>query len=451
MKKMLFLPLLVGSLLFGQTKEDAKVFRSISDEILTHGQAYNILKDLTKNIGARLSGSPAYEKAVKWAAQELKKAGATKVWVQPVKVPVWVRGKESLKIKIGAGDWQTVNMLSLGNSEGTKGKDLVAEIIVVNNFKEFDQLTKAQVKGKIVLFNYPFQQHYIETFVGYSDAVRYRVSTASLVAKKGGVAALIRSTSTAFDDVPHTGSMHYEEGIKKIPAVALGPKTAERLARLASKTKIFAKLNSEASMQGETLTHSVIGEITGTQDQQVIVVGAHLDSWDVGEGAHDDGTGVVQAIEVIRTFKKLGLKPKHTIRAVLFANEENGVRGGVTYADSLKAHNEPHIFAIESDSGGFSPNGFSFDMTEEQLAKVMPWQPLFKPYDAAKFVPGYSGTDIHPMKEHGVALAGLMPDSQRYFDLHHSPSDVFEAVNRRELLLGATVITQLIYMVDKYW
>lgn len=299
---------LVSALLFigvevsSQIKQDSVRFAEISTEILNKGKAYNELRDLTKNIGHRLSGSESYEKAVKWAEQKLRDAGADKVWLQEVMIPVWVRGKESLQIKVSNGTWKNLKMLSLGNSEGTGGKDVTGEIIMVRSMEEYEKLTPDQVKDKIVFFNYPFSQTYIETFRGYSDAAKYRSTAASLTAKKGGKFAIIRSLSSAFDDVPHTGAMRYADD-KKIPAVAIGSTTADELALLLKSQKTVAKLNSNCGMKGEKLSHSVIGEITGKKDQSVIVVGGHLDSWDVGEGAHDDGAGIVQSIEVLRTFK----------------------------------------------------------------------------------------------------------------------------------------------------
>ncbi|WBS75088.1 M20/M25/M40 family metallo-hydrolase [Elizabethkingia meningoseptica] len=451
MKKLMLIPLFASGFFFSQQKDDSLAFAKISSQILNHGEAYEELRDLTKNIGHRLSGSDAYEKATKWAVIQLKNAGADKVWLQPVKVPVWKRGKESLYIKTGNGQWQSVNMLSLGNSEGTNGKDLIGDIILVKTIEEFNALPDNAVKGKIVFFNYPFRQDFIQTFEGYGDIGKYRSSTASMVAKKGGKAVIIRSLSSATDDAPHTGAMRYDDGTEKIPAVAIGPKGAEQLAKLIQSQKVTAKLNSNCGMKGEIMSNSVIGEITGKKDQKVIVVGGHLDSWDVGEGAQDDGAGIVQSIEVLRTFKKLGLNNNHTIRAVLFANEENGNRGGETYAANLDPTREPHLFAIESDAGGYSPRGFFLEMNAAQSSQIKSWKSLFLPYGVYNIIDSYSGTDIRPMKKHQVALAGLMPDSQRYFDLHHSASDVFEAVNRRELLLGASAMTQLIYMIDKYW
>jgi hypothetical protein len=451
MKKILATSLLLLSMaVFSQTKEDSIQFSKISTEILNKGKSYTELRDLTKNIGHRLSGSEAYEKSVKWAEQKLRDAGADKVWLQEVMIPVWERGKESLQIKTSNGQWKNLKMLSLGNSEGTGGKDVSGEIIMVKSMEEYEKLSAEKVKDKIVFFNYPFSQSYIQTFKGYSDAAKYRVNAASLTAKKGGKFAIIRSLSSAFDDVPHTGAMRYEND-QKIPAVAIGNTTADELESLLQSQKITAKLNSNCGMKGEKLSHSVIGEITGKKDKNVIVVGGHLDSWDVGEGAHDDGTGIVQSIEVLRTFKNLGIKNNHTIRVVCFANEENGVKGGVQYGKTVKDNNEKHLFAIETDAGGFTPRGISLEMDDQKRNQIKSWKPLFEPYGATDFEGRYSGTDLYPLHDMGVPTAELVPDSQRYFDIHHTEEDTFEKVNRRELLLGATVMTQLIYMIDKNW
>ncbi len=452
MKKIIGTSLLcLGMAVFGQSKEDSIQFSKISTEILNNGKGYTELRDLSKNIGHRLSGSEAYEKAVKWAEHKLRDAGADKVWLQEVMVPVWTRGKESLQIKTADGKWKGLKMLSLGNSEGTGGKDVSGEIIIVKSMEEYDKLSADEVKDKIVFFNYPFSQSFVETFRGYSDAAKYRVTAASLTAKKGGKFAIVRSLSSAFDDVPHTGGMRYEDQVLKIPAIAIGTTTADELETLLKTQKVTAKLNSNCGMKGEKLSHSVIGEITGKKDKSVIVVGGHLDSWDVGEGAHDDGAGIVQSIEVLRTFKKLGIKNNHTIRVVCFANEENGVKGGIQYGKTAKEKNEKHLFAIESDAGGFAPRGIALEMDEEKRQQIKSWTGLFLPYGVYNFEGKYSGTDIYPLHDMGVPTAELVPDSQRYFDIHHTEEDTFEKVNRRELLLGATAMTQIIYMIDKNW
>ncbi|MCJ8154362.1 M20/M25/M40 family metallo-hydrolase [Chryseobacterium sp. SSA4.19] len=441
---------LSGIMINGQNGKDSLQFEKISTEILNYGKGYTELKDLTKNIGHRLSGSESYEKAVQWAAQRLRGAGADKVWLQEVMIPVWIRGKESLQIRTAKGAWKKLKMLSLGNSEGTGGKDVSGEIIMVRSMNEYEKLSADQVKDKIIFFNYPFSQSYVETFRGYGDAAKYRTTAASLTAKKGGKFAMIRSLSSAFDDIPHTGAMRYD-GENKIPAVAIGSSTADELADLLKSGTITAKLNSNCGMKVEKLSHSVIGEITGKKDQSVIVVGGHLDSWDVGEGAHDDGAGIVQSIEVLRTFKKLGIQNNHTIRVVCFANEENGVKGGIQYGKTAKDKNEKHLFAIESDAGGFTPRGISLNMDDTKRKQIQSWKDLFLPYGVYDFKETYSGTDLYPLHDMGIPTAELFPDSQRYFDIHHTEEDTFEKVNRRELLLGAVAMTQLIYMIDKNW
>ncbi|REC63891.1 peptidase M28 [Chryseobacterium pennae] len=453
MKKTITISLLTLGTAFisAQAKEDSIQFNKISTEILNNGKGYEELRELTKNIGHRLSGSEAYEKSVQWAAQKLRDAGADKVWLQEVMIPVWVRGKESLYIKTSGGSWKSLKMLSLGNSEGTAGKDVSGDIIMVKSLEEYDKLPAEKVKDKIVFFNYPFNQGNVQTFISYRESGAYRRTAASLTAKKGGKFAIIRSLSSAFDDIPHTGNMRYEENIVKIPAVTIGNTTADELEALLKNQNVTAKLNSNCGMKEEKLSHSVIGEITGKKDQNVIVVGGHLDSWDVGEGAHDDGSGIVQSIEVLRTFKKLGIQNNHTIRAVCFANEENGTKGGKQYGKTAKDNHEKHLFAIESDAGGFSPRGISLEMDDAKRNQIKSWVNLFLPYGVYNFEGKYSGSDVAPLHEMGVPTAELVPEPQRYFDIHHTAEDTFEKVNRRELLLGSTVMTQLIYMIDKNW
>ena len=446
------LPLFLGGILFSQSKQDSLQFRNIADEILVNGTAYENLRDLTKNIGHRLSGSAAYEKATDWAVLKLKEAGADKVWLEEVMVPVWERGKESLQIKDQNGKWKPLRMLSLGNSEGTKGKDVEAEIVFVKNKEDFDKLPDAAIKGKIVFFNYAFNQKFISTGQAYGDAGKYRRSAASWAGKRGAKAVIIRSLSSAFDDVPHTGMMTYnKDDTFKIAAVAIGPKSADELEKTLKTQKVFAKLNSNCAMKGEKLSHSVIGEITGNKDKSVIVAGGHLDSWDVGEGAQDDGAGIVQSIEILRAFKNMGIKNNHTIRVVCFANEENGVKGGNKYAENVKKNNEKHIFAIETDGGGFTPRGIALVMTPEKRQQVQSWKNLFLPYGVHNFDSQYAGTDIEPLEPQGVPLAELVPDSQRYFEIHHSDEDTFDKVNHRELLLGSVAMAQLIYLIDRNW
>lgn len=432
--------------------QDSAMFRRINDDIMLHGNCYEDLRVLSKNIGHRLSGSPQAEKAVVWAQKALEAAGADKVWLQPVDVPHWVRGKESLKLKFaGSNDYKEVNMLSLGNAVGTDGKVLEAPIIIANNFEEFEKIPAKDVKGKIVFFNYRFRQDLPHTFEGYGDAGPYRWRGPSVASAKGAAGLIIRSVSTGLDDFPHTGAMRYADTVKPIPAIAIGNTTADLLEQELRRGTVQAQIMSECKMLGTVRSFNVIGEITGSvHPDKYIVVGGHLDSWDVGDGAHDDGAGCVQSIEVIRTLKALNIKPRYSVRAVMFMNEENGLKGGLAYNDSALARKEEHILAIESDAGGFSPRGFGLAMDEAKRRYIRTYRHLFLPYGVYDFEREEGGADISPLQRRGVPCAGLRPDPQRYFDLHHTPNDVFEQVNHRELKLGAVALTQLVYLTSKY-
>ncbi len=437
--------------------QDSAVLHRISNEVLLRGQCYNNLRVLCKDIGHRLSGSPAAAKAVQWGKAALQTAGADSVWLQPVRVPVWVRGAESLKIDTGGG-LKAVPMLSLGNSEGTGGTPLNGTVVLVNNFDELAKLTDAEVRGKILFFNYRWRQDLINTMQAYGDAGPYRWRAPNLAAARGAAGVIIRSLSSGEDDAPHTGSMRYADSVKKIPAVAVGNRTADALERAYRRgTPVKMQLVSNCTMKGETLSYNVIGEIRGTEKPgEIVLAGGHLDSWDVGEGAHDDGAGCVQSIELIRTLKALDLKPKRTVRAVLFMNEENGVRGGRAYADSAVAKGENHIFALETDEGGFAPRGFGFEFAEGDVQAETRRQKLMGLAGGLRFMNLHSfdressGTDIEPLQKSGTVLCGLLPDPQRYFDLHHTRQDVFEAVNHRELKLGAAAIAGMIWSVSEH-
>jgi hypothetical protein len=447
--RLLCILLLSGSL--ASTAQDSVMFRKISDEIMLHGTCYENLRVLCKTVGHRISGSPAAAKAVTWGEQAMKEAGADRVWLQAADVPYWQRGKESLVLKIGK-KMKKVTALSLGNSEGTGNKILKAPIVMVHNYDEFKALPDAAVKGKIIFFNYRFRQDLVFTFEGYGDAVQYRWASPSIAAAKGAAGVIIRSMSTAKDDFPHTGSMHYTDSVKKIPEMAIGNISADMLEDACSKGHVTAIMKSECHMTAAPVrSYNVIGEIKGSEfPERIITVGGHLDSWDVGEGAHDDGAGCAQSIEIIRAFKALGIRPKCTIRAVLFMNEENGLKGGEAYADSAKKNNEHHTLAIETDAGGFAPRGIGLVMSKFQKEQILKYKHLFLPYGVYDFTRDEGGSDISPIhKKMDVPMAGLVPDSQRYFDLHHTNNDVFEQVNHRELKLGAVALSQFIWLVSE--
>ena len=446
---------MAASTVFAQ-ESDSIMFRKISTEIMMHGKSYDNLRVLCKDVGHRISGSKEAAKAVEWGKQAMEAAGADRVFLQACDVPYWYRGKESLMLKVGVrGQYRKVKALTLGNSQGTDGKPVEAAVLMVRNFQEFEKLTPAQVKGKIIFFNYRFRQDFTFTFQGYGDGVVYRWATPSVAAAKGAVGVIIRSMSTGADDFPHTGGMHYMDSVSniKIPEMALGNYSADTLEQYFAEGKpVTAKMQSDCRMMPDKVrSYNVVGEIKGSEmPEKIITVGGHLDSWDVGEGAQDDGAGCVQSIEIIRAFKALGIKPKCTIRAVLFMNEENGTKGGEAYADSAVKNRENHVLAIETDAGGFSPRGIGLEMSDAEKKKIREYAPLFLPYGVYDFTREEGGTDIGPMKRKlNVPLAGLLPDSQRYFDVHHTNNDVFENVNHRELKLGSVVLAQLIWLVDQ--
>ena len=445
----------LGGLLFPfmmKAQDDSVMIRQIVEDVLIRGEAYENLRFICKKIGPRLSGSPQGAKAVTETARMMREMGADTVYLQECMVPKWVRkGRDTASLIMANGKGQPLRITALGNSEGTSASGIKASVIEVRDFDELERM-KDQVKGKIVFYNHPMNPRYIETFRAYGAAGQYRGQGASRAAKYGAVGVIIRSLASNPDDYPHTGAMRYDTAFAKIPAVAISTNDADLLSSALMKKMVSqVYIKAECGMQGEVLSHNVVGEIRGSEfPDEIITVGGHIDSWDLAEGAHDDGAGCVQSIEIIRVMKALGIKPKRTIRAVMFMNEENGLRGGTKYAELAKAENKKFIFALESDAGGFVPRGFGFTAKPEQITKIFAWKPLFQPYGADNFNVGGGGADIGPLRPLGTVMAGLNPDSQRYFDVHHASSDVFEAVSPRELNLGAVAMAGLVYMVSQY-
>lgn len=468
MKKIfiIILPLFLSGFLFSQKTHQKKPvkkgtvvklnyadeFKKISDEIMANGAAYENLGELTKGVGSRFSATPGYVKAVEWAEKKLKDADVEMIWRQDVKVPVWIRGKESLQIKAANGDWKNIRMLSFGNSEGTGAKDLVGEIVLINTIPELNALSIGQLKDKIVFVNLPMDPKIINTSESYLITAKSKLISASVISKTGAKALIIRSLTTATDDTPHAKMVYYEPEDKvRIPSLSIGVKSADELEKLLKKQKVTAKLNMSAESKGDTTNPNIIAEIPGKKDSKVIVLGAQLDSWDFAEGAHDDGTGVVQCIEVLRTLKALGYENNHTIRIVLYANSENGGQGREMYAAYVKKRDEKHIFALGTDAGGYSPRGFSLDMAPQRRRLIFEWKNYFLPYGIYDFDQADAIQDISPLKKLDIPLAEMVVDTQRYFDYHHSTEDTFDKVNKRELLLGAVAMTQMIFMIDKNW
>lgn len=452
--KKIFLLLSICFITAIQAQEDEKVLKDIYTTALTKGQAYSWLDHLSNVIGPRLTGSFNAELAVKYTKEEMEKLGFDKVWLQPVMVPKWVRGiEEHAYIEIN-GIRTTVPICALGGSIGTSAFGVKANVVEVKSIEELKQLGAEKVRGKIVFFNRPMEAHLINTFEAYGGCVDQRVFGAKEAAEFEALGVIVRSMNLKNDDYPHTGSMYYSDNpdVEKIPAAAISTNAANQLSK-------FLKINPDlqfffrqsCEIRPDVQSYNVIGEIKGSQHpDKIMVVGGHLDSWDLGDGSHDDGAGCVQSMEALRLLQAVNYKPKHTIRVVLFMNEENGLRGATKYAAEATKKKENHIFALESDSGGFTPRGFTFECDDENFTQILSWESLFDPYLIHYFKKGGSGADVHPLKNDANVVAGLRPDSQRYFDYHHAATDTFDAVNERELHLGAATMASLLYLFDTY-
>lgn len=434
--------------------QDAKTIRTIYDLALTQSEAYENLRVLCKEIGHRLSGSEGADSAVVWGQRVLGKLELDTIYLQEITVPHWERGRKEKAYFYNEKGKNMLDVCALGGSISTGMNQFIkGDVLEVKSLDEVNNLPDSLVKGKIIFYNRPMDPKKISTFSAYGSCVDQRYSGAIEAAKKGAIAVIVRSMNVRQDDFPHTGSMAYEEGVDSIPAFAISTNGADYLSENITKyDNLELNLKSFCKSYPDKISHNVIGEIKGSEfPDEYITVGGHLDSWDMGEGAHDDGAGVVQSIEVLHLLNLMNIKPKHSIRVVLFMNEENGNRGGKHYAERAAAKNEKHLMALESDRGGFSPRGFSVNGTEKQLNGIKKWVDLFEPYGIHEFKMGFAGVDINPLEDGKICLIGLSPDSQRYFDHHHSDNDVFEEVNKRELVLGAASMTSLIYLIDKYW
>ncbi len=454
-KRILCLILMVNLIMIYGQSEDEKQLKKFYDLALTKGKSYPWLNYLSNQIGGRLSGSVQAEQAILYTKAELDSMGLDKVWLQEVMVPKWVRGTpEFAYIESTPGYTSNVPICALGGSVATPPGGVKANVLEVMDISELKTLGKEKIQGKIIFFNRPMDPTLLNTFQAYSGAVNQRSSGAAEAAKYGAVGVIVRSMNLRLDDFPHTGSTNYGDLTEdqKIPAAAISTNAADLLSttlKLDPNIQFYFKQNCK--QLEDVLSYNVIGEIRGsTKPEEIMVVGGHLDSWDLGDGAHDDGAGCVQSMDVLRLMKLSGYKPKRTIRVVLFMNEENGLRGGRKYASEAEVKGEKHVFALESDAGGFIPQGFSFDSSASDFSIILQWKSLFEPYLIHQFIQGGGGADIGPLKKEGMVLAGLRPDSQRYFAHHHAENDTFEHVNKRELELGAAAMASLLYLADKY-
>jgi len=428
---------------------DSVVVRRFFDEALTHKEAYRNLEALCREAPGRICGSAALNTAIRLEEEALKEAGADTVYLQPVMIPNWKPGHSTEAVMAGTG--YALHVVPLGNSVGTSPEGITAPVVEVHDFDDLASLGQGKISGRIVFFDRPMDPTLINTFRAYSGAVDQRVRGASQASRYGAVAVLVRSMTTLTDDAPHTGVMHYQEGIEKIPALALSTKDADMLSGQLKKTAALTiTIRADCATGKDTLGYNVIGEIYGRQPGKgIIVVGGHLDAWFNAQGAHDDGAGSVQSVEVIRLFHATGITPVHTLRCVLYMDEENRQSGGKTYAKQAARKGEKHVFALESDRGGLLPRGFTFDTSGVALNRLIALSSYFKPYGITEFIKGGSGTDISPLKAVHPILAGLYTDSQRYFDYHHSANDSFDKVNFRELQLGSAAMASLLYLVDR--
>ncbi len=452
-----------SSCVLGQTvseSNDSLLIRSLYNDVLLNGEAYENLRTLTQDIGHRLSGSESAQSAMDWGANVMQLYGVDDVRVMPVMVPHWTRGATAnATARWGDHQEKKLHITALGGSIGTStDAELIAHVTVVKQLAELETLPSSKTNGRIVLFNRPMDPVQINTGSAYGGAYDQRGNGASAAAAVGAVGALVRSLTHALDTLPHTGGMRYKEDVVKIPAAAISTVDASWLAQAAED---FPDLTVHMQLDCQAFEDVEQGNIIGTWygselPNEIITLGGHLDSWDIGEGAHDDGAGVVHTLEVLRVLKAIGYQPRRTLRFVLFINEENGNRGGLTYAEKAReemANTElVHLAALESDAGGFVPRGFRIDASDDITALMRSWATLFDPYNIHQFRRGGAGVDISPLKEltPRPTLIGLSPDGQRYFDFHHSAQDVFENVHKRELELGAATFAAAVLLLDQH-
>ena len=451
MKKVAFLLLLQSTVLFSQISNE-DMLKQIYKTALTDSHCYSWLDDLSNKVGQRLSGSKGAEQGVLYTKQQLETLGLDRVYLQEVMVPKWVRGEKEVAYVQVEGKKISFPICALGMSVATPKDGVTATVLEVKSLDELKALGAEKVKGNIIFFNRPMNPEFVETMYAYGNCVDQRSSGAREAGKLGAVGVIVRSMNLRLDDFPHTGMTNYKDTPKeeRIPAAAISTNGAVALSKLLAthpNTKLYFKQSCQQFE--DVLSYNVIGEIKGSEHpERIMVVGGHLDSWDLGDGSQDDGAGCVQSMAVLELFQKLHYKPKNTIRVVLFMNEENGVKGGTKYAEVAKELKENHIFAMESDSGGFSPRGFTIDADAPTFNTISSWKYLFEPYLIHVFEKGYTGTDIDPLKSENLVKVELHPDSQRYFDYHHAANDKFDAVNKRELELGAATMASLLYLFD---
>lgn len=434
-------------------QETADVINTFYGDALGDRESYELLRSLSKDVGQRLSGSEGAKKAVLWSKEVMENYGFDSVFLQEVMVPHWERGDYEECYYYENGEKINLSILGAGGTVSTPVEGVTAEVVEVKSLDEVDMLGRDGVEGKIIFYNKAFNQRYINIGASYGETGFQRRLGAIKASEYGAVASVFRSLSSGNDDFPHTGGMSYKEGVDSIAHGGLGVISSIKLSEKIKKdpnTKLTVRLSGR--WFPDALSHNVIGEIKGSENpDKIILVGGHLDSWDVSEGAHDDGAGCVHSIGALRLFQKQGIKPKHTLRAVMFMNEENGLRGGTQYAENAIKYNENHIVAIESDASAYVPRGFGFSGSDAQLEKIQGWLKYFDQKVISYFSKGGGGADIGPLhRSTGTPMFGLSIDGQKYFEIHHTEKDVFEAIHPREMELGTASMASLVYLIDKY-
>ena len=420
-------------------------YRSVADRLIAHAKesggkfAWERLAYFTDTFGPRLAGSPNLDATLRWAEGEMKKDGLQNVRLEPVMVPHWIRGEESLEIVEPFPN--QVPILGLGGSVSTRPEGVTAELMVV---KTFDELTarKDEARGRIVLFNAPY--------TNYGETVRYRAGGASAAARVGAVAALVRSVGPPGLRTPHTGGMRYEDGVPRIPTAAVPTEDADRFDRMVGRgQRVVLRLRMNARFLEDAPSANLIGELRGSEKpEEIVLLGGHIDSWDPGTGAMDDGAGCVVTWEALRILKSLGLKPRRTIRVALFTNEENGLAGGNSYRDTHRAELPNHVLALESDSGVFRPDGFGFTGTDAARRTLSEIATLLKPLGADKIAPQGGGADINPSVAAGkIPSVSLNVDGSKYFLLHHTSADTADKIDPKDLGDNAAAIAFLAYVI----
>ena len=429
-----------------------ETIEAIFSNALNSNVAYENLRVLCETTEGRIAGSPAAAAAVEFTRQIMENMDLDSVYLQEMTVPNWKRGEPEIARIISPEQGNiNINVIALGLSVGTGNQGITAPVVELQDLDELEKLGRSELQGKIVFFNRPVDQSHYNTFQGYSGAVDQRFHGPARAADYGAVAAIVRSVTTANHDYPHTGVTRFRDDGNNIPALAVSPRGADILSEwLESDPDLRLFVRNTSHKLPDVVSYNVIGEIRGSSyPDQIITVGGHLDAWDNSPGAHDDGGGCMQSIDVLRIFRELGIQPKRTVRAVMFMDEEISQSGGRKYAEEASLNNEQHYFAIESDRGVFTPRGFSIDASDEKFMAVKELAPWFEPYGIHEIFRGGSGVDIAPLKNYfDLALAGLVTDSQRYFDLHHAASDTFDKVNRREMQLGTAAMASIIYLLD---